>query len=103
MKFAFAAVLSLLVGGYALAGCPVRGGYAQQYYAPTYYLPTYINLVEFSFAHPVFNEVDVVTIQERQVFVPTVVTDKFITQDEAITKTNVIAVNRAYGQRVKGY
>jgi hypothetical protein len=91
------AIAGLFVAGMAW-GCPntpVTRAYASNYVAPVYNYEPVVE-VEFAFAHPVFNRVDVVEIRERQVFVPVIVTGQTIVQREVVEKVNVIRVKKVH-------
>jgi hypothetical protein len=100
-----AIALTLGLTAFASAGpCyhpPVQGYYQQ----PTYVAPPVqvVQEVEFSFAHPVFNQVEVVEVRQKQVYVPTVVTGKAITQTEVVTVDRVLAEVQHQKQAVRVY
>jgi hypothetical protein len=91
---AFVLALALAAGASAGPYChPVQA----PYYPPTYVAPTYVppvtvvQEVEFSFASPVYNQVDVVEVRQKQVYIPAVVTGQVITQTEVVTVDRVLA------------
>lgn len=89
--FAAAAALLALAGLAAAGPCHSPTYYPPAYHAPAYHVPSVVEEVEFSFAHPVYNQVEVVAIKQKQVFIPTVVTGQAITQTEVVTVDRVLA------------
>jgi hypothetical protein len=98
---AFALALALAAGAHAGPYC--HQTVSAPYYHPTYVAPTVhvVQEVEFSFASPVFNQVDVVELRQRQVYIPTVVTGQSITQTEVVTIDRVLAEVQHYQPAAK--